>query len=256
MMNISEQVKAGDVMSPVVSIDSSVTVLEAVDALVRGDSGGVLVMEDGLLKSIITDYELILWLKDGKIKSLDDKISRLIPHRTFYAYPDDSIKKVADIMFSESARFIPITSGDKILGVITRKEILEIFGKYYGRNYKARDLMTYRYTTISLNDPLKKFLANIQSYDDKYSIVLSHEQVVGVITPMDLLIHLRQKNAIDIKADIQQLMTPDPYTARPADRCDEIAKTMIRKNISGVPIIDKKIQGLIRANCFLQFLEN
>ncbi|MFH0859782.1 MAG: CBS domain-containing protein [Candidatus Altiarchaeota archaeon] len=254
-MNILEQIKAKDRMVDIISVTPEATVLDTIDAMLGKNSNGILVVDDGNLKGIVSDFDLIKWLKEGKIKSVHIKISDIMTEEVIYAHPDDELKQIVNLMFERSSRFIPIVLDNKPLGVITRKEIGKIFAKHYGHRYKARDLMTYRYATFSLNDSLETFFRKMGGYDDKYSIIISDGDVVGVITPINILKHLRQKRTIDIKTDVKDLMTENPYVAKPGDRCDKIANIMVNRNLSGVPIVDKHLEGLIRYSCFLQFME-
>ena len=130
-----------------------------------------------------------------------------------------------------------------------------LFADRFGKKYNAGDLMTYRYTANSIHDSLSEFFRKIKVYGDKYIIILAGENVVGVVTPTDILKHLLKKKVIDIKTSIADIMTPKPYTAKTTDRCDKIAKTMIKQDISGVPIVEERLEGLITFNSFLQFLE-
>lgn len=253
-MDILTQTKAKDIMVDIIFVTPQTTILDTIDAMLENKSNGILVVDDGTLKGIVSNFDLIKWLKEGKIKSVHNKISDIMTGEVVYAHPNDDLKQVVNLMFERSTRFIPVVLNNKPLGVITRKEIGRIFSKHYGHKYHARDLMTYRYTTCSVNDSLETFFNKLRGYDDKYSIILSGEEVVGIITPTNILKHLRQKNTIDIKTSIKDLMTSNPYVAKPGDRCDTLANIMLTRNFSGIPIVGDRLEGLIRYSCFLQFL--
>ncbi|MFH1836400.1 MAG: CBS domain-containing protein [Methanobacteriota archaeon] len=255
-MNVVEEVRAKDLMVDIICVPPEATVLDTIDALLGEKTGGVLVVGDGKIKGIVSDFDFIKWLKEGKIKSVYDKISEIMTEEVISAHPEDKFKHVIDLMFENNTRFILIVSEDKPLGVITRTEIGKMFSKHSGHKYKARDLMTNRYSTFSLYDSLDDFFEKMREYNDKYSIITWDKKVVGIVTPTDILKHLRQKKTIDRKTTVKELMTSNPYVAKPGDRCDKIANIMVKRNYSGVPIVDERLEGIIRYSCFLQFMDS
>jgi CBS domain-containing protein len=250
-----KQLKARDLMVNIGSVTSEATVLDTIDSMLGKKSDGILVVDGGKLNGIVTDFDFIKCLKENKIPSVNVKISDIMTKEIIFAHPDDDFKHVVNLMFESSNRFIPIVSNKKPLGIITTKEIGKIFANHYGHMYKARDLMTYKYMTISVNDSLATFFRKIREYNDKYSVILLDEEVVGLVTPTNILEHLRQEKSIDQRTNIAEIMTRKPYTAKPDERCDKIANTMIDRNFTGVPIVDERLEGMIRYSCFLQFLE-
>lgn len=255
-MDVLEQMRAKDVMVEIICVSPEATVLDTIDAMLVKKSNGILVVGKGKLRGIVSDFDFIKWLKEGKIKSVHNKISDIMTEEVVFTHPEEKFKHVIDLMFERNTRFIPVVSDDKPLGVITRTEIGKLFAEHFGHKYKARDLMTYRYSTFSLYDSLDTFFEKIRVYGDKYSIITWDENVVGVVTPTNILKHLREKKTIDRKTTVKELMTSNPYVAKPGDKCDKIANIMVNRNYSGVPIVDERLEGIIRYHCFLQFMEN
>jgi predicted transcriptional regulator len=250
-----KQLKARDLMVDIIFVTPEATVLETIDAMLNKKSEGMLVVDEGILKGIVSTFDIIKWLKEDKVRSVHTKITDIMTEPVIYAYPDDDLKHVVDLMFDNNNRFVPVVSDNKPMGIITRKDIGTLFAENYGHKYRACDLMTYRYSTFSVNDTLAVFFRKIRTYDDKYSVIMSNDKVIGVVTPTNILNHLLQKSTLDIKTTIKELMTSNPYTAKPDDRCDNIANIMMTRDFSGVPIVDERLEGLIRYSCFLQFLE-
>lgn len=250
-----QKMKARDLMVDIISVSPEATVLETIDFMLSKRSNGILVVDEGILRGIVSTFDFIIWLKEGRLKDIHAKIGDVMTNEVIYAYPDDSLGHVVDLMFEKNNRFVPIISDNKPLGIITRREIGILFSKNYGHKYMARDLMTYRYSTFSINDTLQTFFRKINTYSDKYSIIISDGNIVGIVTPTNIINHMRQKHTINVKTTIKELMTSSPYVAKPKDRCDNIADIMVTRNFSGVPIVDERLEGLIRYTCFLQFLE-
>ncbi|MCX6694731.1 MAG: CBS domain-containing protein [Candidatus Altiarchaeota archaeon] len=120
--------------------------------------------------------------------------------------------------------------------------------------------MTYRYITSTIHAPLDDFFKKMEVYGDRYLIVVSgedREEIVGIVTPTDVLKYFYRMEGVDLKRPhhIQEIMTKNPFIAKITDKCDEIANVMIERNISGVPVVDQKLAGLIRFRSFLEFLE-
>jgi len=248
-------IQARDLMVDFLRVAPDTPALDTVRLMLDNKSQRVLVISEGKLCGIATTFDFIKKMDEGR-NTLDDiKITDIMTPEAIFVSPMDDLKHIVDLMYYRNIRFLPVVSGSDVLGIITRVELGRIFAKRFGSRYYAGDLMTYRYTTNSVHDSLNEFFRKIKIYGDKYIIILAGEKVVGVVTPTDILKHLLEKRVIELTTSIKDIMTPDPYTARMTDRCDKIANTMIKKDISGVPIVEGKLEGLVTFNSFLQFLE-
>jgi len=246
--------QAKDLMVDIISVTSKTTVLESIDVMLEKKSKGILVVDGGSISGIVTDFDFIRILREGKVPTKEDKISDIMTREVVFTHSNDSLTHIASLMFEHNIRFLPVVAQKKPIGIITRREIGRIFAAHYGQRYKARDLMTSRYSTFHTKDSIERFFRKVREYSDKYSIVLADEKVVGVVTPTNILRHLRLRSTIDKNTSIEELMTPEPYVVGPDERADVIANMMISRDFSGVPIVDDRLEGIIRYSCFLQFL--
>jgi CBS domain-containing protein len=229
--------------------------MDTVKLMLDNKSQRALIISGGKLLGITTTFDFIKKIDEGKSTLENIKIEDIMTRDVFFVRPMDDLKHIVDLMYYRNIRFLPVVSGSDVLGIITRMELGRLFAERYGKRYSAGDLMTYRYTTNSIHDSLNEFFRKIKIYGDKYVIILAGEKVVGVVTPTDILKHLLKNRVIDKKTSIKDIMIPNPYTAKKRERCDKIANTMIDRDISGVPIVEEKLEGLVTFNSFLQFLE-
>jgi len=83
------------------------------------------------------------------------------------AHPDDDFSKVQDIIISERQRFLPVVKDDKIVGVVTRTDLIHILtDKKYSDNEVTPLFKDARYKNISyiLKEQLPNDLYNILKY--------------------------------------------------------------------------------------------
>jgi CBS domain-containing protein len=120
-----EDVKVGDIMvTNVISMDIHDTVKELARILRDNDIGSVLVMRSGFAEGIVTEKDIInkVVAEGGnpeKIKLKDIMSSPLI-----MAGIDDYLEDAAIEMRDKNIRRMPVTDGEKIVGIITAYDIL------------------------------------------------------------------------------------------------------------------------------------
>jgi CBS domain-containing protein len=253
----SKSLKASDLMVDFPQVTPQTSVEDALGIMLTKRSQRILIISDGRLEGIATTYDFLSKIPWG-LKPLDAiEVRDIMTRDVVFITPEDDLRHVVDLLFFRNIRFAPVVAEGSVKGIISRRELGMIFAENFGHKYKASDLMSYRYTTSTMHDSLNDFFEKMRVYDDKYIIILSGEDVVGIVTPTDVLDYLHDLEDVNLMKPyhIRDIMSKNPVTAIKSDRCDKIANTMIERNISGVPIIDQKLEGVIRYSSFLQFLE-
>lgn len=120
-------IKAGDVMrKSVVTVNPQSTVDAVVDAMVDLDIGSVIVAEKHKPVGIITDSNLLERVfskhKDPRKLQAEEVMSH--PIRT--VEPDTDIEEVTRIMRDLGVKRLPVTSNNKLVGIITETDIIAV----------------------------------------------------------------------------------------------------------------------------------
>lgn len=105
-------------------ITSSITVYNAIKVMGEKSIGSVLVMEDGILKGIISerDYARKIVLK-GK-SSTDTLVSEIMETALITVAPTDSIEFCMKLMSEKRVRYLPVIENDKVVGLVSMSDIV------------------------------------------------------------------------------------------------------------------------------------
>ncbi len=137
-------VKVGDIMSRnFVSANPNISILSAVKLMVGEKVGSLILQEEGILKGILTEKD-IMWAlskKDNlsKIKAKDictKKITTIRPSADIY----DAVR----IMKKKKFRRLPIVVKKKVIGYLTLKDILRIQPELFEiarHGYEKREIL-------------------------------------------------------------------------------------------------------------------
>lgn len=120
--NTKIKIYAKDIMSyPVKTIEEDATLEEAKNIMLRHNYSGLPVVKNGKIKGIITRSEIskveLLGLTNFKVK--DFMIEKFV-----FASLDTSLEEIERIMVEKNIGRIPIISKGKVVGIITRSDIL------------------------------------------------------------------------------------------------------------------------------------
>lgn len=117
----------------VVSVAPDATVAETAQAMFDRSVGSVLVEDDGRLEGIITDRDLVgdLMTGDGAANVFEDPsaVSELTARDLMTTDPvtvdrEMEFSKILDRMADATARRIPITEDDEVVGIVTLDDCL------------------------------------------------------------------------------------------------------------------------------------
>jgi acetoin utilization protein AcuB len=128
---------------------------------------------------------------------------------------EDTLQTAHDLMQEWEIRHLPVTNERKLVGIITDRDILP-YVSYPGHQELGfrlvADAMTRQVLTVSPADPVSH-IANVMSLYkiDCLPVVEDDgsEQLVGLITSMDLVDLLREKEILDVSRSV-----PWTYTVR------------------------------------------
>jgi len=120
-----EMLKARDIMTEnAVSVKEDTPIYEAVKLLVEHNISDMPVVEDDMtLVGILSEKDLVTLHysneNDGKI------VGDFMTQPPIYFDENDSVKDVSDFLVKNLFRRVPITSGKKVVGIISIKDVLE-----------------------------------------------------------------------------------------------------------------------------------
>src|SRR3989339_117784 len=120
-------VKAKDVMTTkVYSVTQDTALIDAIILLIEKKIAGVpIVDKDNNLRGVITEKDMLDLLNKGKVTS-DMKVRDFSSVKVNMVSPNDELGKVSKVFLENSYRMIPVCDGQKLVGVISRRDIIKI----------------------------------------------------------------------------------------------------------------------------------
>lgn len=147
--NVKPGKVASDIMTrPVISIQWDVPVKEAEAMMTRYGVNVLPVLKDGNYAGLISReiVEKALFHGFGKSRSIDFSTTDAIT-----VDPQTPIRKIETLMIEQNQRFMPVVENGKIIGAITRTDLLRTLYEEFLRRRKIEETVTKEKPTIGRN---------------------------------------------------------------------------------------------------------
>jgi CBS domain-containing protein len=111
--------------SDVVTVLPNITVFKAIQVMCDQNIGAILVIEDGLLKGILSerDYARKVILKDKTSKNT--LVHEIMETNLTVVSLNDSIDHCMELMSSHRARHLPVLEGETVVGIISIGDVVQ-----------------------------------------------------------------------------------------------------------------------------------
>ena len=127
--------RATDIMTqPVITVGRNALLIEAIRLLLRHHLSGLPVVEDdGELVGIITEHDIMNFALSGD--AADTQVEEAMTTEVISMPPDADVVAVINCLSSRRLRRIPIVQGGKVVGIVSRRDVLRemlfMYGKYH-----------------------------------------------------------------------------------------------------------------------------
>ena len=257
--------------SPVIAASPYDNLAHIRNLMIRHHVGRVVIVEDSKPIGIITKSDFIraLFSRRRYTKPLEEiKAEEVMTRELIVIEENKSIKNAAKLMIRYGISGLPVVTRDGgLVGIITLTDLTRAYAERYRGRLRVFDAMRKDPPIVSRSHSLF-YIADLLSKDPAGKvIVVEGNKPVGIITKSDvaflntlLLSHnikyIKRTSiekgratavriyAIPIAADI---MTPNPLTTKPLEDLALAADTMIKNNISGLPVVDDEgnLMGIV-----------
>lgn len=122
-------VKVGDIMTRnFVSAKPEIIVLDAINLMVKNRVGSVVLIEDGELKGILTEKDIMWTLskKHMKVDLSEVKAGEVCTRKITTIRPSADIYDALKLMKKAKFRRLPVVVKKRVIGLLTLKDILRI----------------------------------------------------------------------------------------------------------------------------------
>jgi CBS domain-containing protein len=108
----------------VITVDPGDTVSSAARLFYRYNIGALPVCsEDGRLKGIVTDRDIVLRCVAAETDPENTPIREIMSRNVVTVTPDDDVREAARLMASEQIRRLPVTQDGKVVGMLSLGDI-------------------------------------------------------------------------------------------------------------------------------------
>ena len=143
--------------------------------------------------------------KNGDIMNISDVMSKNL----IVGKHDDSIKAISDLMQEFDIGFIPISKENKIIGVITDRDIV-VRGIASGAksSSKIESYISPNIISCDVNESIDELLNIMKESRIKRVLITDLEKVVGIVSISDIL---NEKNALKTFKEIYEINRNDDF---------------------------------------------
>jgi CBS domain-containing protein len=116
------------------------------------------------------------------------KVSEVMTREVQTIRPDQPVRQAADFMLSADAGSIPVTEGDRLLGMITDRDIaVRGVAKGHGPDTPVRDLMTGDVICVRVDDSVEEAAIKMsEAQVRRLPVIDSDEKLCGIVSLGDL----------------------------------------------------------------------
>jgi len=116
------------------------------------------------------------------------KVSEVMSRDVQTVRPDQPVQEAAGFMLSADAGSIPVIEGDRLIGMITDRDIaVRGIAKGYGPDTPVRDLMTDDLIVLRFDDDIEEAASKMgQAQVRRLPVIDSDERLCGIVSLADL----------------------------------------------------------------------
>jgi CBS domain-containing protein len=108
----------------VLSVETSVSIVEVAGRMVDRNVGAVLVLDDGRLAGILTERDVLRAVARGL--SDTTRVADCMTANPETIAPDDTTEHAAVLMLHGGFRHLPVVQGDDLIGVISIRDLVPL----------------------------------------------------------------------------------------------------------------------------------
>lgn len=127
-------------------------------------------------------------------------ISKIMSNDIITVNKTQSIREVSDIIEDKNIHHVPVVSGDKVIGMLSKVDLQKIS---FVNSYDNNGLTTAMYDNLNIEQVMTKDVKVVQKSDTIYEVatilsknefhslpVVEEEKLVGIVTTTDLIKYL------------------------------------------------------------------
>ena len=122
MTTVSEVIRKKG--SDIYSIVPDASVLDAMKLMDEANTGALLVMAGDRVEGIVSERDCVRKVDVQGRSSRDTKVREIMTEKVMYVNPSQPLEELMVLMTEKNIRHMPVFNGDKLLGVISMRDVL------------------------------------------------------------------------------------------------------------------------------------
>ena len=110
----------------VLSVDAAVTVSDAAKMMEDAKVGAIVVTEKNTPVGIVTDRDFAVKVV-AHAYNPTTPVQMIMSSPLYSISPDESIRMIADFMYTRGIRKLPVIDNDKVIGIVTATDLIKQF---------------------------------------------------------------------------------------------------------------------------------
>lgn len=190
-----------------ITVEKNASFSHVIAELLKNNISRLVVTDEKLPVGIITEKDIGLFLLTEETeKNLDEiPISKIMNILTS-VNGSENVENCVETMLEKRIGSLGISNNDKLVGIITKTDIVKHYSKNYSENHRVGDVMTISYVSMNSNSTLREVVTKMIS--EKVSrIFLKNDdsEIEGILTFRDLFhVALEQGNSDSVLDNADQ----------------------------------------------------
>jgi len=253
-----EKMKVKDGMSsPVITEDEDTSVTIIARDMELSEVGSVVITREDKPVGIVTDRDISIKICAKMGTPGEVTVKGIMTATLITIEPEAPVEKACELLAENDIRRLPVMESDKLVGIISVRNILAGAPEHVQRFYPAEgelvserlevgDVMTLRVITADEDTIVSKISKDMEEYGIGGVVILRGGKPVGMVTDGDIAskVIMNDKNASEIKA--KEIMYSPLSTIGPDAPVEKACGIMAAKKIRRMPVMDEdKLVGII-----------
>lgn len=109
-----------------ITVESGVTVREACRVMSQAEKGAIMVLAGERLQGIFTERDLLKRVVAEGLNPDSVAVDDVMTKSLVVGSPDDSYQRAIQKMVSASCRHLPVVKGDRVEGLVSRRDLMKL----------------------------------------------------------------------------------------------------------------------------------
>lgn len=177
--------------SPVITASKGEPLINVRNLMLTHKIGRVVIVEHGKVAGIVckSDFSRIVFNRKRYLKPLDViQVDEIMTTPVYAISPNKTLKSAAQFMLKHEVSSLPvIDSNGKLVGIITKHDILKAFSSKFHNIFKVSDFMVENPLTVSPTHSIYYVIDLLLQSEQKKVVVVDGGRPVGIITKSEIL---------------------------------------------------------------------